>query len=223
MEIYPQVHGGWVKTLSWVVLAAVFTAVASRIVDMIEDQLIRDLALLGLALLVPGIVAGAAALSMIQWLSPKYRVNQSAGSSPDRPGEHQLQYYQIKTRVGDTERPYITEEERRQDEFSERAVRIEDLMNDKREIVRKKLTRCTVIGPAILNAIGDTHVQRRPFDDCTWNLNRWEMFQVQGSANTKGVITLRDSFFDRCYFDDVVFRLKQSEVDAIIAEAGANG
>ena len=96
-------------------------------------------------------------------------------------------------------------------------------MNDKREIVRKKLTRCTVIGPAILNAIGDTYVQRRPFDDCTWNLNRWEMFQVQGSANTKGVITLRDSFFDRCYFDDVVFRLKQSEVDAIIAEAGANG
>ena len=83
MELYPKNQKGWFVVAVLFVATVFATEFIGRYVAMMEDQLLKDVGLLVLALFLPCVLALATGRATYQWLSPKYR-SRIEGGEPNQ-------------------------------------------------------------------------------------------------------------------------------------------
>jgi hypothetical protein len=104
--------------------------------------------------------------------------------------------------------------ELQQRSIEDRVVRIADILNENGAISHRRFEHCTLIGPATIYVIGDVPKLERPFHNCGWMAPRWTFLESQ-TLGKEGCIESIESDYINCYFRDVVFRIKDAQIEDI--------
>lgn len=98
--------------------------------------------------------------------------------------------------------------------IEDRVVRIADVLSENGTISHRRFEHCTLIGPATIYVVGDVPKLERPFHNCGWMSPRWTFLESQ-TLGKEGCIESIETDYINCYFRDVVFRIKDAQIDDI--------